>query len=376
MTTINLNRKSIDINQDNIKIVVTNLNVAELIKNTYADVFASKNNPEGYQRPLNTIQINRIYEYIKTANNQILPTSIILAIHKDNIDNKSEGIIKLKGKFRIIDGQHRIAAMKKYIKEYELNEDKTEEEIYQYEEFKKWEFPVNIMLLDKNNTHDKYIEIRSFVDINKKGKKVSTDLANSTLKNIRENFKLLPQKYAIYQICILVTAELIDNKSSVWFEGIGKGDQSTYNRLIGISSFKLSIISIVGKFLYELYTKKDDYSTSEINDTAKRLTEIFMNYWNAIGDKWEDAFYWDSDLNAYRVDPDYNIQKSLGVSSLHKVLNHFYDKETTFEDALSKSINSLKSTNITSDAWIVGGEFSSYTSGSGHNKIKNILISG
>lgn len=370
-------RKSCTIlKQDGVKMVLTKFNVNDLVDYTKVDTFDSQNSLEGYQRPLNTKHVNDIYEYFKVEDYSILPTSIILAANSEEEIklNEKDGTIELNEAIRVIDGQHRIAALKKYVEDFRENDIPTDEEKDQFSKFVEWEYPVNIMILNKDKVIDRYIEIRFFVDINKKGKTVSTDLADSIMKNIRREFPELYVKDAVHQICLLITEKLITDESSTWYNSIKEGDIYTENKLIGVSSFKLSIISIVRMYLYEKEGKKDTYSMKIIEKTADDLHKKFRDYWIEIGDKWESSFYWESDFSAYRIDTDYNIQKTLGVMSLHKLLQHYYMQIKNFDIALKTAIDIIQKTKITDDYWIIGGEFSSYTSASGHNKIKNIII--
>lgn len=371
-----IEKKHIKLEQDRINIIIAKFTVEELVKYTVVDVFDSRktlNGIDGYQRPLIKKQVNNIFEYFKTADHSILPTSIILAIDKDDFESKDDKMV-IKNSFRIIDGQHRIAAMKKYIKDFEDNDDKTDDENQVYKKFISWEYPVNIMLLNKDNIRDRYVEIRSFVDINKKGRKLTTDLADTNINNIQRKFKKLYQKDAIHHISTTIADRLMKDKESVWFESIKVGDNNTTNKLIGISSFKLSIMAIVRMYLFDTKGKQDEYSMDDILRIADFLYKEFKEFWKVVCDKWEEAFNWNTELKAYRIDTDFNIQKSLGVSSLHKIIKHYYKENKDYLNAMKISKDIIKNTAIDYESWEVGGEFSNYTSGSGHNRIMNIII--
>lgn len=359
--------------QDKVQMVLAKFTVEELVKFTVVDVFDSTKSKDGYQRPLDIKHVNDIYEYFKIEDNSVLPTSIILAADEHDIIF-NEKSIEVKNSLRIIDGQHRIAALKKYIDTFNEDEKPTKEEIDQYNEFIKWEYPVNIMILNKGILQDRYIEIRAFVDINKKGKTVSTDLADTSMKNIRKDFESLYVKDAIHQICLLICEKLNEDNSSAWYKSIKEGDSYTKDKPIGVSSFKMSIMAIVRMYLFETEGKEDTYSKEEVERVAEELYIVFRDLWKKIGDKWEDAFCWDTDTKSYRIDLDYNIQKTLGVSSIHKLLKQYYVETKELQKALEMSFDIIQKTKISEKDWIVGGNFSSYTSGSGHNKIKNLII--
>lgn len=371
-----INSMVISLIQDEIKIILTKMKVEDLIKNTFADIFDSQDNKEGYQRPLNSTQVANIYEYLMTEQHSILPTSIILAIKEEDIVvSKDSTSFELLDKLRIVDGQHRIAAMSKIFKE--LNEEKGEdpELITEFNNFCNWEYPVNIMLLDKDKKIDRYIEIRSFVDINKKGKKVTTDLADNNMAKIRDGLDELPAKQAYQQISSKVVNLLNSNEKSTWYHSIRIGDNSSGDRSIGISSFNLSIVPIIRKHMKKKYDKNlKYYNKNMINKESEIIADIIKDYWVAIGDKWENAFYWDDENEAYRIDSDYNIQKSLGVFSLHKILNQYFTNDNDIKSALELSKSAINNSDVIDDDWLIGGSFSSYTSSSGHTSIKNIVL--
>ncbi len=65
----------------------------------------------GIQRPLNSMRVNEIKDYVKTIDASF-PNAIILALKSDDADFEKEGIMKIKRKQNvatIIDGQHRLA---------------------------------------------------------------------------------------------------------------------------------------------------------------------------------------------------------------------------------------------------------------------------
>jgi DGQHR domain-containing protein len=373
-----INSLAINLVQDGIEILLTKMKVTDLIECTEADIYDSNENEDGYQRPINLTQVTKIYEYLMMEQHSILPTSIILAIKKEYVTVlKENGGIKFKDMLRIVDGQHRIEAMRRVNEEYktDIEDDPENDELRDdYAKFCEWEYPVNIMLLDKENPINKYVEIRAFVDINKKGRKVSTDLADNNMNNIRHELHELPSKQAYQQISTNAIKFLNDDIMSAWYKCIRKGDNLIEDRLIGIASFNLSIVPIVRKHVIRKYGKISLYSNDIIKEASEEVYKIIQKYWKAIGDKWDRAFYWDDENGAYRVDTDYNIQKSLGVFPLHKILNFYFAKGKLIENALEDAIAAINNSDVEGNEWIIGGRFSSFTSGAGHTKIKNIIL--
>lgn len=367
----------IKVSQDQIEIIITALNIDQLIEFTEADIYKKIKNEDGYQRPINKIHIKELMNYIKNEQYSILPTSMVMAADKDTViinDNS----FSFEGQLRIVDGQHRIEAIRRIIEE--LKEEKIFNE-YEGEEIDKqlnsiltWKFPVNIMLLNRKDKWDRYVEIRSFVDINKKGKTVTTDLADNNLEKIRKDLNELPQKQAIHQISLSVAKRLLDDKESVWFECMKVGDGEDINKIIGIGQFSKSIISISREVLYKRYGKLKTYSNDQINDITKELYYILKKYWEFICKKWSKAFEYNK--GNFRVNFDFCIQKGIGVFPLHKLLTINFIKDNELNIALNSAINILSEnkSNVLAEDWAVGSTFSSYSSSSGYNKIYKMLI--
>lgn len=376
----NIERGNIEIMQDSIKIVITSLTVDELIKLAKPEVYNSVDSPQGYQRPINNNHVKNIVEYLKNEQYPILPTSMVMAIDTEDFLYRSNNEFKFNGHLRIVDGQHRIEAMRRIVKELEEEiklypNDKYVETQDELNMFLRWEYPVNIMLLNKSDNWERYIEIRSFVDINKKGKTVATDLADTNMRNIRATLKELPQKQAIHQISLQVVNTLIEDKKSVWYKSIKTGDIGTNTKIIGIAQFSKSIMSLSRNYLYSKYGKKEYYEKDEIECVVRNLSEKLKEYWGIICSKWEHAFVYNSDMKTYSVNYDYSIQKGIGVFPLHRLITTEFIGSKDIDEALEscRRILSENKSQIDSSDWEVGGTFTSYSSSSGHAKINKML---
>ncbi|MFD1734983.1 DGQHR domain-containing protein [Bacillus salitolerans] len=375
-----INRDNMKINQDDVEIVITTLTVKELIRFAKPDVYNSLNNKTGYQRPINDNHVKNIVEYLKNEQYSILPTSIIMAINKESFEIESNNNFSFNGQLRIVDGQHRIEAMRRIIVELEeetklYSDEERQEAADEMDAFLCWEYPVNIMLLSNNDNWDRYVEIRSFVDINKKGKTVATDLADTNMSNIRKSLNELSQKQAVHQISLNVTERLMSEESCVWYNSIKTGDGDSENKIIGIGQFSKSITPLSRNFLYIKYGKNKVYTKEQIEYLVDKLTSILEKYWRAICEKWKSSFMYIEKIDAYRVNFDYSIQKGIGVFPLHRLLTSEFRKEKEIEKALANSIEILRinKSNITDEDWEVGGPFTSYSSGSGYATINRIL---
>ncbi|MRZ79402.1 DGQHR domain-containing protein [Paeniclostridium sordellii] len=376
----NIKRKNIEILQDRIKIVITSLTVEELIKIAKPEVYNSIDSPQGYQRPINNNHVKNIIDYLKNEQYPILPTSMVMAIDTEDFVYRNDNEFNFNGYLRIVDGQHRIEAMRRIVKELkdEINlypNDKDAETQEELEMFLKWEYPVNIMLLDKKNNWERYIEIRSFVDINKKGKTVATDLADTNMRKIRTTLEELPQKQAIHQVSLEVVNKLIEDKKSVWYKSIKTGDTGTNTKIIGIGQFSKSIMPLSRKYLYFTYSKKEYYFKNEIEDVVSTIYTILKKYWIYICYNWKEAFTYNQDMDTYSVNYDYSIQKGIGVFPLHRLLTTEFMNTKDIEQALEscRFILYENKSKIVSEDWEVGGTFTSYSSSSGYAKINKML---
>ena len=208
----------------------------------------------------------------------ILPTSIVMAVDKNSSKYISNRSFSFNGFLRIVDGQHRIEAMRRIVEE--LEEEKTylyldEEKIEANDELNSFldvEYPVNIMILTKEDKWDRYVEVRAFVDINKKGKTVSTDLADTNMIYIGSKLEKSPQKQAVHQISLQVTEHLMKDKNCVWYSSIKTGDGDDKGKIIGSGQFSKLIIPLSRNCLYNIKGKNKYYSKAEIDYLIEELT--------------------------------------------------------------------------------------------------------
>ena len=162
----------------------------EIIDNSIVSIYSRKNRL-GYQRALNDRHLKKIVLSLKTEEAPISPTSILLGIDEDNINIKpfEKDIISLEftksgdeNTFRIIDGQHRIMSIKRYIEE--LRDKNLSNEI---ERIENYHFSVIIMPIKKEK---RIREVEVFQSINAKAKPLKTDLTKLALIRYEELEKL------------------------------------------------------------------------------------------------------------------------------------------------------------------------------------------
>ena len=142
----------IPISQDtNIKLIGTKKSVGWLANNTEVSVF-DPISFKGYQRQIDERHCERIVKFLE--NDFFLPTPIICAIDTEFSDTTSP--------LRVVDGQHRIYALKMIKRD----------NYKRYNEIENLEIPVIVMA-----GVDEKLEIETFININKTAKKVDTSLA-------------------------------------------------------------------------------------------------------------------------------------------------------------------------------------------------------
>ena len=143
------------INQGTSNIIQTRKTVDWLVNHTRVNVF----NPmtfEGYQRSIDKKHCAKIVDYL--SREFFLPTSIICASRKEYTED---------AQLYIVDGQHRVEALRLLREEYPAR----------YKQVKDYE--LSVIVLEKA---EEEVEIDTFITINKTSKKVDTSLAY-VLKN-------------------------------------------------------------------------------------------------------------------------------------------------------------------------------------------------
>ncbi|MFY0163762.1 DNA sulfur modification protein DndB [Bacillus anthracis] len=366
----------VQLKQRNIDMFLISSTVENIIKNYEVDIYDQDNNRTGYQRPPIPTHYRDIAKYLLNNSDSIfMPSAIIGAVNKNQIRLSNQ--LEIDGKIRIVDGQHRIKGF-----EYALHTEKKkmfdtdEKKLNQLNNF---EFPIILMVIDESKK-EKLNEIVAFIDINSKGKKVSTDLAinlrnemyNETLDYLEEENKLL-EKIATETTLFLSKDK--ENTDTVWFNAI-KTVPNDKGKIISINSFNKSLFPIIKQCIQGTQFYKSEQTVSGIINSLR----IFISSaWEEIHDKWTKSFNKDKSFNKA-----FNIQKGIGVHALHLILaDCIAEYKSTDRDmsdnlvfALGKFRKILDATPVTTDDWNSGGKFSGYNSASGFKKVKNYILTG
>ncbi|TWD92205.1 DGQHR domain-containing protein [Neobacillus bataviensis] len=367
----------VSLKQNNINMFMITLFVKDIIKNYEVDIYDQDENPLGYQRSPIPTHYRDIAKYFLNTSSIFLPSAIIGAVNKNQIKISNQNTLEIQGKIRIVDGQHRIKGFEYAIglgAKLGINREKI---IQQMQEF---QLPVILMEIDKSSPSEKLNEVIAFIDINSKGKKVSTDLAISLRNEMyKTNEDYLLDEIKLQERIATETAQsLTKSADSLWFKAI-KHTPSDKGRIISINLFNKSLLPIIKHFI-EL---TPPINNKEVTIISKELESFINETWVAIYKRWPKCF-----TNTKTFNKDFNIQKGIGVHALHLVLEEsltkirqeFSNANSPLKDILTKSFidfhEVLELSTVEEDDWSAGGKFSGYNSASGFNKVKFYLLNG
>jgi len=353
-----------------------------------SEVLVYGKNAGGYQRDPEPNHYNKIKNYILSKNDFILPTSIVLAVDEDDINrilftNEENTFIDLsninEGEkiFRIVDGQHRIIAMREAVKVKP--------------ELKNFQFDVVILVTNRNM---RSIEMEIFYDINSKGKRLKVDL----IELARFNYRILEKSFKEREInehVSIQTAYFLNEEieNSLWNNAIKFGIHDDHVvGIIGVNAFRESISMIVDVFLKEdekskFRTLKGEDLVLYTQEAAKKIANFINIAWEkSVKSKWgycfkEGIIELDLFLDPKKVyyDQKYYLQKTMGSKSINSVLGAAVGMKINnktlglTENALKEFDKMIMKSQVTSDDWKIGGEFGGYSSESGFKKVSKYI---
>lgn len=350
---IKLEKEYILITQQEFRMYSITLTVDELIEQTEVEYYDSKTN-KGYQRPLIPSHYRKIAKYLQSSD-PILPTAILTAVNPTQITEGRQIIIN--GKLRVVDGQHRIQGIK-HLKDTDMKA---------FQKIKDFLFPVLMMVISED---DKTHEINAFININKTGKKVSTDLAIQLRDKIRGGNLTLIKDNLNESIATKVSQNVSKDPNSLWFEMIKFGDKNTKGKTISINAFNKSIKEIINNYLITNNYTDESLTYNDFDKIVEEVTLLVTRAWDIISQVWPGCF------NSNMVDPnsEYNIQKGIGVFSLHIILGEQINlSDGDVDNALKLFHSKLSNSQTEEKHWLLGGDFSLYNSNTGFKHIANYI---
>jgi len=262
----------------------------------------TKTNREGYQRPplesrLKPVGKASIVRYLLEEAG-IFPTSVLLNVrHKLEFkeemkinDKISFGklIIPDNVKLWIVDGQHRLEALKR------VSSLKPEFE----------EYPVPVTIMDLENRFD---EMLIFYIVNSRQKRIPTDIAYRHLQSMVEKVEV-EEKYGWIKSVLLGPMERRKGLAALIVDYLASDPNSPfYNRIRFLGEERESWHLLDDSVLIRYITKLLREKTFSMMDPA-RVADLLIDYWNAIKELYKPCFKEGESGN-------YTLLKHTGVAS-------------------------------------------------------------
>ena len=356
---------AISVKQGCYTMYIFKLSTEELLSNyTISNYDSAKET--GYQRPPVESHYKKIARYLADANSeQILPMSIIAAATQKDISYQNNELTII-GKLRIVDGQHRIKAIE-YLRDARDSRYKNK-----YEELvDHYEFPVILLISDEI---DSTLEIDTFININSKGKRVSTNLAKELrekkMQTDLEKHKDVLTKESYENLATQVVKLLAHDTNSMWYDRIQMGDELGLRKPVSIGTFARSLKKITMQVTDKVVAGEKILSEETAGKTADLTKDAVEQLWKVVQGRWSECF---------DEPKQYNLLRGLGVSVIHRLFEscirekQFSDPKEMLEDAQETFVRYLSKTDVEAEEWMVGGRFTGYSSEQGYGIIVNIL---
>lgn len=333
-----------------------------LIPDNYDIPYLDPRTGKGYQRRPQETRVNEL-AYDLRKGRVDLPTSVLLnirnrearrAVHDGVLElGGGEGVRAVDNKFYVVDGQHRVLALKRLIEEFDE------------ERWSKYVIPFTCML---GASEDE--EMEQFYLVNSKAKSVRTDLAYELLyrrRNDPEVMEGLVERGQDWQVYAQGIVRRLNEESPVWrgkirFASMEKGDTTMPS-----ASMVASLKPVLGLPYFKALA-------------PDQQVKILDAYWRGIRAVLPEAF----------DEPgEFALQKGVGVIVMHMVLMQVVEvarsmglplgEAETYERVLKPALEDLQGENRDADPvqglefWRAGphGAAGSYSSSSG----RRVLIS-
>ena len=319
---------------------------------------------QGYQRNPSPSRVNRLTRDLRRGHVD-LPTAILLSVRdksiKPRLDSSGRYIMTLPGNgarpFYVVDGQHRIEALKKV-----MNEDPDGN----WQEFK---IAAVIMF-----GADRDVEMDQFHTVNSNAKSIPTDLALDLLKTRAEKDgsfrKYVEEKGETWKVVAQDLTERVSKHDS-WRGKIRFPNEAKGRSLIKSNSFATSLRYALDQVNFSKYS-------------PEQRAEIIDAYWLGIRRALPKCF---------EEPAEYNIEKTVGVAVLNyvlpRVLAYAQDwgspvfEPDTFANILGDALRQLSGDNrvgeeaVGENFWKVGptGASGVYSSHPGRRVLRAKIIS-
>lgn len=278
-----------------VKLVSGFIRAGDLIPDCYHIPHLDPRTGKGYQRLPQNARVNELAVDLRKGRVD-LPTAILLNLRNRNAESAVVGgILNLNslrsaskepndGKFYVVDGQHRVLALRRLIEEFD--------------ELKWAEYQIPFICMLGATEKE---EMEQFYLVNSKAKSVRTDLAYELLYQRAEDAEVmesLVERGKDWQVIATGIVKLLSSESPVWrgkirFPAMEKGDTIMPSASI-VSSLKPVLQSPYFKAL-----------------STPQQVQIIDAFWRGIRNIYPEAFDEPS---------EFSLQKGIGVTVLHTVL--------------------------------------------------------
>lgn len=282
---------------------------------------------DGYQRPLVSKRISEISWYL-IKEEGVFPTSILLSIRSPKVKfDESKGILNIpEGEpLWLIDGQHRIAGLKRAIEQGEHG-------------LEDYDLPVTIMV-----NPDRFDEMRHFYLVNNRVKSVPTDIVDRLLQRMlaekgelwvseRESPEAGKADKAVRQGRATNIVDYIRNNCLVWKDMISVPSEAKPSR------YAIKQHTMVSALLNGPLK-----NPSLIGLPDDQIGQLLDRYWCAVKQVFPEA------IN----DPaKYSILITPGIFSLHAIFPDVFDRCREVRDYSQKKMTEiLNGMGVDSDFW-------------------------
>ena len=320
----------------------------------------------GYQRFPAEKNINKIKNYlIEETPNPLFPTTVLVNSRtalKFKELNDNYGELEIENTLYLIDGQHRVEALKELMREPKLRAI-----------FGTFELPIVILSGFKYKE-----EVEQFFIINSRQTKIKTDLAQRLYIEMAKSegvSKLVPESKRWQQLGGTVVDYLNEESNTIWFGRIQLPDDSkdiAKTRIITQNSFITSLKPFFsgGKRVWN-YNATLPEKKHEITD---QLLDLLTKFWKMVCEVYP---------NIYNNPKKYSLFKSLGVYVMHILLADVISDAQVFnidaivETAKKKLTYARDECEFKESFWEVGNKdaankgrnASAYSNAVGHNRI-------
>jgi len=263
-------------------VYILSLPVSYLAQNAKIDRW-SRSNREGYQRPPSESRLKpkkgSIIKYILDELG-VFPTSVLLNVREElEFKEKSKvsenivyGELVLPDNITlwIIDGQHRIEALKRIVSEKpEINN-----------------YPVPVSIL---NLKSKFDEMLLFYIVNSRQKRIPTDLAYRHMQSMVEKVRI-EEKYMWIQNVILSPSKEVEGIAAMIVDYMAEDAESPFYNKIRFLGEEWEPSHLVSDSTLIRYVSKIMKNPVFRNMDPDYIADLLIRYWNAIKELYPDCF--------------------------------------------------------------------------------------